>query len=233
MNNQFATQFLREEVDSLNWLRDALFDLRADAQVVAIFVKAVELKHLTPEQAIQITKETVGLSEDGAPAGGITSSVGGNSTNGAAWTSGAGEQMTGRKKAFKEDVQRLAAGKASIKPYTKDGFTKAPSAEAAAKDIKGVQVKSLWEEPLNEANRYSQFKKEAATRSKPEQMHQAAKIIHSKLEEITRLLEFTKQMRSELAEGDDNLEYKHNTKKVFEKINSKVVEVYSKVKSIS
>ena len=38
--------------------------------------------------------------------------------------------------------------------------------------------------------------------------------------------------RSELSEGEENLEYKHNTKKVFEKIHSKVVEVYSKVKNL-
>jgi hypothetical protein len=39
-------------------------------------------------------------------------------------------------------------------------------------------------------------------------------------------------MRAELSEGDINLEYKHNTKKVFEKINSKVIEVYTKIKSL-
>ena len=192
MNNQFATQFLRQEI-----------------------------------------KKTTGIDE--------TTGVGGMVTGGptaATFTPGAGEQMAPKKafrkkKKYQEDAPKLAAGKANISTYTKDGFKKAPSAEAAGKNIKGVQVKSLWEEPLNEVNRYSQFKKEAAIRSKPEQMHQAAKMIHNKLDEITKLLEFTQQMRSDLSEGEETLEYKHNTKKVFEKINSKVVEVYSKVKSIS
>lgn len=140
-----------------------------------------------------------------------------------------------------EDAPRLAGnpsktssqGTKNISAYTKAGFTKAPSAQEAGKKIKGVEVEELWEELISEAHRYSQFKKQTAVRSKPEQMHQAAKMIHNKLEEITKLLEFTQQMRTELSEGEENLEYKHNTKKVFEKINSKVVEVYSKVKSIS
>ena len=230
MNNQFATQFLREEMDAYDSLRSALRELGASDDAIEILVNGVKVGLITPAKAIELTKQTVGLSEDGVGGG---STTGGGVTNGATWTSGAGEQMTGRKKAFKEDAPRLAGGKANISTYTKDGFTKAPSAEAAGKKIKGVQVKELWEEPLNEANRYSQFKKEAAIRSKPDQMHQAAKMIHNKLEEITKLLEFTQQMRSDLSEGEETLEYKHNTKKVFEKINSKVVEVYSKVKSIS
>ena len=39
-------------------------------------------------------------------------------------------------------------------------------------------------------------------------------------------------MKNELSEGEQTLEYKHNTKKVFEKIHSKVVEVYTKVKGL-
>ena len=69
-------------------------------------------------------------------------------------------------------------------------------------------------------------------RSKPEQLHHAAKMIHNRLAEITKLLEFTSQMKGELSEGEESLAYKHNTKKVFEKINSQVVEVYSKVKGL-
>ena len=211
MNNQFATQFLREELKEDDQLED---DQLEDA-----------------------------LSEDGAAAPASGSGVGGSVTNGATFTPGAGEQTAG-KKAFKkmeEDAPRLAGspgktnkqGSKDLSGYSSVGFTKAPSAEAAGKKIKGVQVKELWEDLISEANRYSQFKREAATRSKPDQMHQAAKMIHTKLEEITKLLEFTQQMRSDLSEGEETLEYKHNTKKVFEKINSKVVEVYSKVKSIS
>lgn len=144
-------------------------------------------------------------------------------------------------KAIAEDAPQLAGEKSktnkqgakNLSAYSSVGFTKAPSALEAGKKIKGVQVKDLWdEEPLSESRAYNQFKKEAATRNKPDQLHQAAKVIQNKLEEVSRLLEFTAQMRTELSEGDINLEYKHNTKKVFEKINSKVIEVYTKVKSL-
>jgi hypothetical protein len=63
-------------------------------------------------------------------------------------------------------------------------------------------------------------------------MHEAVKMIHSKLEEVSKLVEFAKQMRTELSEGENTLEYKHNTKKIFEKINSKVVEVYTKTRDL-
>ena len=100
-------------------------------------------------------------------------------------------------------------------------------------NIKGVEVEDLWDEdPLTESRAYSRFKKETTVRSKPEQLHHAAKMIHNRLAEITKLLEFTNQMKGELSEGEESLSYKHNTKKVFEKINAQVVEVYSKVKGL-
>ena len=287
MNNQFATQFLREEVDEFDSLRSMLSQLGASEDSIELLVNAVAKGHLQPSKAIEIVKSTV-MKEDGAaaaaPAGGST--TGGGVTNGATFTPGTGEQYAGKKKKYQEaasqgefnvgdrvkynnqdweiiklfpehgtarlrhlkglpsttvlvdalqksnvseDAPRLAGGKkADIHTYTQDGFTKAPNAKQAAKEIKGVQVKELWEE----SRQYSQFKKETATRSKPDQMHEAAKMIQNKLHEIEKLLEFTSQMRSELSEGEQTLEYKHNTKKVFEKIHSKVVEVYTKVKGL-
>ena len=87
-------------------------------------------------------------------------------------------------------------------------------------------------EYINESRAYSQFKKQTAIRSKDEQMHEAVKMIHKKLEEVSKLVEFAQQMRTELSEGENTLEYKHNTKKIFEKINSKVVEVYTKTRDL-
>jgi hypothetical protein len=134
-----------------------------------------------------------------------------------------------------EDAPRLAGspaktnkqGSKNLSGYSSVGFTKAPSAEEAGKKLKSIDVEELWE-----SKRYSQFKKEAAMRSKPQQMHEAAKIISNKLEEINKLLEFTRQMRSELSEGDEVIEYSSNTKKIFEKIHTRVVEVYSKIKKL-
>jgi hypothetical protein len=139
-----------------------------------------------------------------------------------------------------EDAPRLAGepsktnsqGSKNLNAYSSVGFTKAPNAEEAGKQMKGIDVDMLWKEALEESRAYNQFKKEAAMRSKPDQLHQAAKMIQHKLDEVTKLLEFTSQMRNDLSEGEANVEYKHNTKKVFERIHSKVVEVYTKVKGL-
>lgn len=139
-----------------------------------------------------------------------------------------------------EDAPRLAGspaktnsqGAKNLDAYSSVGFTKAPNAEEAGKQMKSIDVDMLWKEALEESRAYNQFKKEAAMRSKPDQLHQAAKMIQRKLDEVTKLLEFTSQMRNDLSEGEANLEYKHNTKKVFERIHSKVVEVYTKVKGL-
>ena len=242
MNNQFATQFLREEVDQ-DWLKISMTSLGADEELIQFTLALIEKGLIQPERAIEIMKQTLGLTEDGAaaPAGGST--TGGGVTNGATFTPGNGEQYAAgtRKKKFQEDAPRLAGspaktnsqGSKNLSAYSSVGFTKAPSATEAGKHIKGVEVEDLWDEdPLTESRAYSRFKKEATMRSKPEQLHHAAKMIHNRLAEITKLLEFTSQMKGELSEGEESLAYKHNTKKVFEKINSQVVEVYSKVKGL-
>ena len=244
MNNQFATQFLREEVDP-NWLENYMKKLGADESLIQYTLVLIEKGLIKPERALEIMKQTLGLQEDGAaaaPAGG-GSTTGGSVTNGATFTPGNGEQYAAgtRKKKYQEDAPRLAGepsktnsrGAKNLNAYSSVGFTKAPSATEAGKHIKGVEVKDLWDEdPLYESRAYSKFKKETAVRSKPDQMHEAAKIIQNKLHEIEKLLEFTSQMKSELSEGEQTLEYKHNTKKVFERIHRKVVEVYTKVKGL-
>ena len=297
MNNQFATQFLREEVDP-GWLDNYMKKLGADEELIQFTLALIEKGLIQPEKAIEIMKQTLGLTEDGAaaaPAGGST--TGGGVTNGATFTPGTGEQYaagtrkkyqendstfkvgdkvkyenqdweilglfpekgTARLKSLKglpsttvltsriqksrvsEDAPRLAGspaktnshGSKNLSAYSSVGFTKAPSAMEVGKHIKGVEVEDLWDEdPLTESRAYSKFRKEATMRSKPEQLHHAAKMIHNRLAEITKLLEFTNQMKGELSEGEESLSYKHNTKKVFEKINAQVVEVYSKVKGL-
>jgi len=251
MNQQFQTRFLLEDLDEFESLRNMLLDLGADKDAAEMLVNAVAKGHIEPSKAIEIVKSTTGLEEDGgAAAGGGGSTTGGGVTNGATFTPGDGEQTAG-KRAFKnvkqksikvEDAPMLAHGKADISTYTQDGFTRA---EGHPKDLTWVEPKDLWDtlptamsedddsaDKLSEARNYHQFKREAATRTKPQQMHEAAKMIHKKLEEIGKLLEFTNQMRSELSEGEEQLEYKHNTKKLFEKINTKVVETYAKVKKL-
>lgn len=245
MNNQFATQFLREEVDP-NWLENYMKKLGADEELIKYTLVLIEKGLIKPERALEIMKQTLGLTEDGgaaaaAPAGGST--TGGGVTNGATFTPGTGEQYAAgtKKKKYQEDAPRLAGspaktnkqGAKNLNAYSSVGFTKAPSATEAGKKLKSIDVEDLWgEDPLNESRAYSQFKKEAAMRPKSEQLHQAAKMIQHKLQEVERLLEFTSQMRQDLSEGEETVEYKHNTKKVFERIHSKVVEVYTKVKGL-
>lgn len=258
MNQQFQTIHLLEKLDEFDTLRNTLTDLGADKDAAEMLIKAVAKGQIKPSKAVEIVKSTTGLSEDGGAAavGGGGSTTGGGVTNGATFTPGAGEQYAGKKafkKKVKEDAPRLAAGKADIHTYTQDGFTKA---EGHPKGLTWVEPKDLWDTlptamseddydeydddaadsddmvKLSESRNYSQFKREASTRTKPQQMHEAAKMINKKLEEINRLLEFTSQMRMELAEGEDQLEYKHNTKKLFEKINTKVVETYAKIKKL-
>ena len=300
MNNQFATQYLREEVDP-HWLENFMKEKGADDLLINYTMSLIQQGLISPERAIEIFKDTLGVNE--------MSTTGGGSTAGASFSPGAGEQMAttkafGKKKYTEdineesleigdrvkvvygnqfyghtgtiedivrgfvvvdidnegsysmhlsdvekiddeeddldEDAPRLAGspakttkqGAKNLSAYSSVGFTKAPNAEEAGKKIKGVQVKSLWEELMSESRAYSQFKREATMRSKPDQLHQAAKMIQHKLQEVTKLLEFTSQMRQELSEGETTVEYKHNTKKVFERIHSKVVEVYTKVKGL-
>lgn len=237
MNNQFATQFLREAVDP-DWLENYMTSLGADEELVQFTLILIEKGLITPERAIQIMKETLGLNEDGgaaaAPTGGST--TGGGVTNGASFTPGAGEQYAaGTKKVRKslgEDAPMLAGGKkANISTYTDDGFTKAPTAQEAGKKLKSVDIEELWEEePLKE--NYFRFRNETKTRGKSEQFHEAVKIINKKLDEVNRLLEFTGTLKTELSEGEDNFEVKTNTKKAMDKVRGKVVEAYQKLKQL-
>ena len=133
------------------------------------------------------------------------STTGGGSTAGATFTSGAGEQ--------------IATPKAFKKKYVEGQEEDETLEESSVEDI-------------TESRAYYQFKKQTATRSKNEQMHEAVKMIHKRLEEVSKLVEFAQQMRTELSEGEGTLEYSQNTKKIFEKINSKVVEVYTKTREL-
>lgn len=223
MSIQFQAKYLLEDFDELESLKSMLLSLGASQDSATMLVAAVAKGQLGPSTAVDIVKSTAGIKEDGG------SATGGGTTTGATFTPGTGMQYT-TKKRVKEDAPKLAAGKADISTYTNDGFTKAKRGKGT---VKGIEVKDLWEEEvLEEARGYSQFKKETATRTKAQQMHEAAKAINKKLDEINKLLEYTDQMRMELAEGEEQLEYKHNTKALFEKMNRKVVEAYTKLKKV-
>jgi len=244
MNNQFATQHLLEEMDPYDSLRSAMKELGAAEDSIEVLVKAIEMKALEPSEAIEILKKALPVNEEGDAGGGNT--VGGGTIDGASWDpqgpTGTGEQYAAgtRKKKYQEDAPRLAGdpsktnkqGSKNLSGYSSVGFTKAPNAEEAGKKLKSIDVDMLWKEALEESRAYSKFKKEAATRSKDQQMHEAVRMIHSRLAEVSKILEYAQQMRAELSEGEQTLEYNHNTKKMFERINSKVVEIYSKTRQL-
>lgn len=194
----------------------------ASEDAANILAKAVEDKLIDFSKAVEIAKATTGLGE-------MSGAVGAGAYP--ASLSATKKQYMGPE--LEEDAPMLAHGKADISTYTNDGFTKAKRGKGV---VKGIIVKDMWgkdsTEELSEGRGYSQFKKEAATRSKGQQMHEAAKMINKKLDEINRLLEYTNQMRGELSEGEEQLEYKHNTKALFEKMNKKVVEAYTKLKKV-
>jgi hypothetical protein len=138
-----------------------------------------------------------------------------------------------------EDAPRLAGepsktdrgGARNLSAYTKDRFTKAPSAEEAAKSIKGVDVKDLWGKKALEES-YFKFRNETRTRGKSEQFHEAVKIINKKLDEVNKLLEFTGTLKTELSESEDTFEVKTYTKKSMDKVRGKVIEAYQKLKQL-
>jgi hypothetical protein len=129
------------------------------------------------------------------------------------------------------DIVRATTGIEEMSS-TGGGVTNGAAFTPGAGEQYAAGTRKKYQEDVNESRAYSTFKRETATRSKPDQMHEAAKRIQNKLYEIEKLLEFTSQMRNELSEGEQTLEYKQNTKKVFERIHSKVVEVYTKVKGL-
>lgn len=242
MNTQFATQYLLQENEDID-IEALLRQAGASADNAKMLANGVRKGLIQLSKAIEIVKQTTGVRE--------TSTVGGGVTGGptaATFTAGTGEQMatngiSKKKNKYQEDAPRLAGdpaktntqGTKNLTAYKNFGFTKAPSAKEAGKHIKGVDVEELWEkeeEGLFESRAYSKFKKETAMRSKDQQMHEAVKIINKRLEEVSKLLEFAQQMRMDLSEGEETVEYRSNTKKMFEKVCNRVVEIYSKTKQL-
>lgn len=210
MNNQFATQFLLSEEDAYDSLRSMLSDLGAEEDSIKVLVKAVEMGALKPSEAVEIVKKALNIDE--------TSAVGGGSTAGASFASGAGEQMATTKafKKVKEDAPRLAGspaktnkqGTKNLTAYKNFGFTKAPSAEEAGKKIKGVQVKMLWKEGAEGKELHPDVEKlikHVADRALSKELHKdfhdevIADLHSDKFNENTSLSDFKKYLIDKVA----------------------------------
>ena len=88
-------------------------------------------------------------------------------------------------------------------------------------------IDSNTNDSLNEALTYNKFKREAATRSNKDSLHEALKSINKKLHEINRLMEYSTNMKMELEE-----DYSPRTGKVVNKLEKQLAEIYKKVKSL-
>jgi hypothetical protein len=83
---------------------------------------------------------------------------------------------------------------------------------------------------LNE--NYHRFKKETVTRTKAQQMHEAAKAIEKKLHEVNKILEYTSKLKSELFEEGGDSEVSRHTNRVMERVTKSIAEAYSKLKKV-
>jgi hypothetical protein len=90
--------------------------------------------------------------------------------------------------------------------------------------VKPTANKSIMKEGMT----FNKFKKESATRSDADALHEALKMIHKKMVEADRLLEFSVDMKHGLQEGCCN----SRTSKVVDKLHGQIVEMYKKVKQL-
>ena len=126
-----------------------------------------------------------------------------------------------------EDAPILAGGKIKDNyAVSHFGFTDAPS--IPNRKSKAMDYKQLY----NEAKNYNQFAREVSTRPDQDKMHEAVKAVHRKLAEVNKMLEYANQLKSNLAEGEDTLQYKKRTKESLDKLKYKVAETYSKIKTL-
>ena len=75
---------------------------------------------------------------------------------------------------------------------------------------------------------YSRFKKETKIKTESQQIHAAMRLAEKKLAEANRILEYTSQLRRELAET----KYSSHTERVMERMVKSIAEAYQKMKSL-
>jgi len=217
-NNQFATQFLREESEDSNKddakLKAELVKAGTKEEVADNLIEGIKSGKITKEDAFRFIEDqktleknleeepvVKELEEMSATGGGVTA-------GGATFTPGPGEPYASPR----------AFGK--VKRKVKRKYQEDIEYEAALKDA------------LLEHRFYSRFKNEISVRPQSEQIHQATKIIEKKLREVTKLLEFTSEIKKGILESNDKFEYKKHTKAMVEKIHSSILEMYSKLKEL-
>ncbi len=85
---------------------------------------------------------------------------------------------------------------------------------------------------LNELS-YNQFKNDAKTSSKQQQMNKAVKAINHKIKEINKLAEYTERLKSELQEDGGEMKRWKNTDLSLVKISETLSILTKKIKNIA
>jgi hypothetical protein len=124
-------------------------------------------------------------------------------------------------------------GTSNLKPYTSIGYREVKPSEM-------IDAKYLWAGPgglpkykpskINES-RYSQFKKQTEVVKPSTQMHVAIKEIKKRLQEVNKIAGYTKQLRSELSEGND-VAYNKRTEAYLEQLMRETATLYNNLKQI-
>jgi hypothetical protein len=132
----------------------------------------------------------------------------------------------------KDKEHKLAAGKSKGYKTGIEDWSDAPSIPNRASKG-GFIYKDLWKEAnLNES--YSKFKKETRTRDGSQQYHEAVKLVRKKLDEINKILEYSKRLKEEMPYQNTGMyEAKSHTKKAIQKIKEQVAEAYKKIKKLA
>jgi hypothetical protein len=147
---------------------------------------------MRPEDLKKFIEETVNkiMSEDGTS------------------TTGAGEAYNSKffLKKLNEKTPTLAAGKANISSYTKDGFKKAPEGMPSDSKIydykqfpadpKPKRYKLYKEEPLNEIS-YRRFNESVNKVSPERKITRALSEVNKRVKEIEQVIEYSNRLKTE------------------------------------
>jgi len=147
---------------------------------------------MRPEDLKKFIEETVNkiMSEDGTS------------------TTGAGEAYNSRffLKKLNEKTPTLAAGKANISSYTKDGFKKVPEGMPSDSkvydykqfpaDPKPKRYKLYKEEPLNEIS-YRRFNESVNKVSPERKITRALSEVNKRVKEIEQVIEYSNRLKTE------------------------------------
>jgi hypothetical protein len=98
---------------------------------------------------------------------------------------------------------------------------------------KAIQIQKWYSNDGYINENYSKFRKETKTRNEAQQYHEAIKLAHKKIDEVNKILEYSKRVREEFPYQNTGMhETKSVTKKAIDKLKLKIAESYKKIKKL-